>query len=256
MSTPTPSNLLSGTPARTPEQAITGAGRCALVVGGGRGLGRAIALQLAAADYRIALAARTQGEIEQVAGEIASRHGHALALPADVTQPEAVSRLAERVLAEYGRIDVLVNCAGEALIRPTQENTPADFQRIIDSNLTSVFLTCRAIMPQMMRQREGHIVNIASKVGRDGAANVAAYTAAKAGVIGFSKALGLELKPYNVKVSVICPSPMDTKMRWDATPDFDPAKTIRPESIAQLVRLLVANPDMTVDELFPISIRL
>jgi NAD(P)-dependent dehydrogenase (short-subunit alcohol dehydrogenase family) len=248
MSTPTPSRLLSGN--------ITGAGRSALVVGGGRGLGRAIALQLAATGYRIALAARTQSEIEQVAEEIAVRGGHALALSADATQPDAVSRLAERVLAEYGRIDVLVNCAGEALIRPTLENTPADFQRIIASNLTSVFLTCRAIMPQMMRQREGHIVNIASKVGRDGAVNVAAYTAAKAGVIGFSKALGLELKPYNVKVSVICPSPMDTKMRWDATPDFDLAKTIRPESVAQLVQLLVTNPDMTIDELFPSSIRL
>lgn len=230
--------------------------RCALVVGGGRGLGRAIALQLAADGCAVAVAARTQSEIEQVAGEIAARGGHAAAIQADATRPGDVAALVRRVLAEFGRIDVLVNCAGEALIRPTLDNTVDDFQRIVASNLTSVFLTCHAVMGQMMQQRSGHIVNISSKVGRDGAPNVAAYTAAKAGVIGFSKALGLELKPHNVKVSVICPSPMDTKMRWDATPDFERAKTIQPASIAKLVASIVADPDLLVDEVYPASVRL
>jgi NAD(P)-dependent dehydrogenase (short-subunit alcohol dehydrogenase family) len=230
--------------------------QCALVVGGGRGLGRAIAHILGRQGFAVVVAARTQSEIEHVAGEIAAQGGRALAVVTDATQPGQVARLVEASLNEFGRIDVLVNSAGEAFIRPTVENNVDDWQRIIASNLTSVFLTCHAVMPSMMHQRRGHIINISSLVARDGAPEVAAYTAAKAGVVGLSRALKHELKPYGVKVSVICPSPMNTKMRWDATPNMDRAKVIQPERVAELVALLVANPDMTVDEVYPTSLHL
>ena len=247
--------------------------RCALVVGAGRGLGKTAALTLGRAGYAVAVASRTQAEIEQVAAEVralqaatervssseptrgTSQAGDgALAVVTDATQADQVGRLVAAVLERFGRIDVLVNCAGEALIKPTPQNSDDDWQRIMSSNLTSTFLTCRAVMPHMMQQRSGHIVNIASRVARDGAPNVAAYSAAKAGVVGFSKALNQELKSHGVKVSVICPGPMDTPMRWAATPDWDRAKVIAPQRIADLIVLLVASPDTTVDELYPVSI--
>jgi NAD(P)-dependent dehydrogenase (short-subunit alcohol dehydrogenase family) len=229
--------------------------RCALVVGAGRGLGRAIAFELARNDYRIAVAARTQSELEQVAVSIVAQGGQAVAIRADATQPQDVEQLVDGVLKAFGQIDVLVNCAGEALIKPTPENTVDDFQRIIASNLTSTFLTCRAVMPHMMQRQSGHIINVASRAGIYTAPNIAAYAAAKAGVIALSKSLALELKPHNVKVSCLAPSPMNTPMRWAATPNWDRTKVIEPESIAKLVGLILAHPDMTLEEVWPVSPR-
>ncbi len=229
--------------------------KTALVVGGGRGLGRAIALELGRRGYRVVVAARTRAAIEAVAAEIKQQGAEALAVQADATRAEDVGRLVGRALDAFGRIDVLVNCTGEALIKPTTETTDADWQRIVAANLTAVFLTCRAVMPHMMERRQGHIVNVSSKVGRDGAPNVAAYTAAKAGVIGLSRALAAELKPYGVRVSLVAPGPMDTPMRWAATPEMDRTKTIPPERIAELVALAVADPSLHLDEVYPQSSR-
>jgi NAD(P)-dependent dehydrogenase (short-subunit alcohol dehydrogenase family) len=227
----------------------------ALVVGAGRGLGRAIALELARHDYRIAAASRTLSELEQVAVSIVAQGGQAIAIKADATQPHDVAQLVESVLKTFGQIDVLVNCAGEALIKPTPEYTDDDFQRIITSNLTSTFLTCRAVMSHMIQRQSGHIVNVASRAGIYPAPNIAAYAAAKAGVIALSKSLALELKPHNVKVSCLAPSPMNTPMRWAATPNWDRTKVIEPESVAQLVALMLAHPDMTLEEVWPVSPR-
>jgi len=233
-------------------------------------LWRAIALELAGSHaradarvgalarrgYRVAVAARTPAEIEAVAAEVRQQGREALAVQADARHAPDVERLVQRTLETFGQIDVLVNCAGEPLIKPLTETTDADWQHILASNLTAVFLACRAVMPHMIGRRQGHIVNISSKVGRDGAPNVVAYTAAKAGVIGFSRALAQELKPYNVQVSLVAPSPMDTPMRWAATPGMERAKTIPPERIAELVALVIADPNMTVEEVYPLSSRL
>jgi NAD(P)-dependent dehydrogenase (short-subunit alcohol dehydrogenase family) len=222
--------------------------RCALVVGAGRGLGRTVALTLARAGYAVVVAARTQTEIELVADEVRALQAGAmgahapgagaLVVAADATQSDQVARLVASALEHYGRIDVLVNCAGEALLMPTPVTSDGDWQRIINSNLTSTFLTCRAVMPHMMQQRSSHIVNVASRVARDGAPNVAAYSAAKAGVVDFSKALSHKLRPYGVKVSVICPGPMDTPMRWAATPNRPLARAAsRPACVRSRMRL-------------------
>ncbi|MCA1552753.1 MAG: SDR family oxidoreductase [Chloroflexi bacterium] len=231
-------------------------GGTALVVGGGRGLGRATAHELSRRGYVVMVAARTQSEIEHVVSEIRAQGGEASAMRTDATREDEVQQLVDALLAERGHIDVLVNCVGAALIKPTADIALADWERILASNLTSVFLTCRAVMPHMMRRRSGHIVNVSSRVGRDGAPEVAAYTAAKAGVIGFSKALALELKPYEVRVSVVGPSPMNTTMRWQATPQFDRAKVLEPESVAQLIGTLLADPVLTLEEWYPASVRL
>lgn len=230
-------------------------GRVALIVGAGRGLGRVTALELGRRGYAVVAASRTPAEIERTANDVAAAGGRALAVPCDATQEAQVAALVVATLKAYGRIDVLVNCAGEALLKPTAENTLADFERIITSNLTSVFLTCRAVLEPITRQPGGHIINVSSRVAKDGAATVAAYTAAKAGVVGFSKALAQELKPLGVKVTAICPSPMNTPMRWAATPNWDRAKVIEPERVAELIAWLIADPAVTLDEVYPFSVR-
>jgi NAD(P)-dependent dehydrogenase (short-subunit alcohol dehydrogenase family) len=230
--------------------------QCAIVVGGGRGLGRAIAKLLGREGYSVVVAARTQSEIDSVAAEITAHNGKALAVRTDASRPEQVTALVAAAMQQCGRIDVLVNCAGEAFIKPTIENKFEDFIRLISSNLATVWLTCHAVLPQMVKQKRGHIVNVSSRVALNGAPEVAAFSAAKAGVVGLSKALALEFKGNNIKVSAICPSPMNTKMRWDATPNMDRTKVIQPERVAELVALLVANPDMTIDEVYPTSVHL
>jgi len=227
----------------------------AIIVGAGRGLGRVTALELGRRGYAVVVASRTPAEIERTAGEIAAAGGRALAVPCDATNEAQVAALVAAALKAYGRIDVLVNCAGEALLKPTADNTLEDFERIIASNLRSVFLTCRAVLGPITRRPGGHIINVSSRVAKDGAATVAAYTAAKSGVVGFSKALALELKPLGVKVTALCPSPMNTPMRWAATPNWDRSKVIEPERVAELIAWLVSDPAVTLDEVYPFSVR-
>lgn len=224
-------------------------GKTAIVVGGGRGLGRCVALAMAREGADVIIAARTKPEIDHVAGEI-TRLGHrALAVKTDAVDYEQVKKMVQDTLSKFEKIDILVNCQGQSLVKPTFEVSPEEWDVTLNSNLKSVFQTCAAVLPNMVKQRSGHIINISSKVAATGgAAGVAAYTAAKAGVIGLSQSLALEFKSYNIKVNVICPAPMDTTMRWKATPDFDRKKVMRPEEIAELVVLLASWPNSVLQE--------
>lgn len=231
-------------------------GKTAIVVGGGRGLGRSIALAFARQGADLVIASRTESEIRKVADELrALGHAGVLAVKTDATDYEQANSMVRRTVQEFGRVDVLVNCQGTALIKPTIQTTVEDWSRIIDGNLTSVFYTCRAVLPQMLNQKSGHIINISSRAGVTGADRVAAYSAAKAGVIGLSKALAQELKSENIKVNVICPAPMDTSMRWKSTPQFDPNKAMKPEHVAEFVVLIASMSDIVVEDvLIPASI--
>ncbi len=163
--------------------------------------------------------------------------------------------MVKETVAHFSKVDILVNSQGESLIKPTVETSLEELDRLLQVNLRSVFLTCQAVLPYMLKQKSGHIFNISSRAGITGAASIAAYTATKAGVIGLSKALAIELKPHNIKVNVICPAPMDTPMRWKATPEFDPSKVIKPEIVAQIVVLLASMENVFVeDPVVPTSI--
>jgi 3-oxoacyl-[acyl-carrier protein] reductase len=230
-------------------------GKTALVVGGGRGLGRCIALALSREGADVVVAARTKSEIDEVAEEVRKLGRRALAVKTDVVDYEQVLKMVQETLNEFGKIEILVNCQGESLVKPTVETKLEELDLAINTNLKSVFYTCLAVLPSMLKQKNGHIINMSSLVGVEGAAKVAAYTAAKAGVIGLSQSLALELKSENIKVNVICPAPMDTSMRWKATPDFDRKKVIRPETVAELVVLLVSWDDCLVQQvIIPASI--
>lgn len=231
--------------------------RVAVVIGGGRGLGRSVALAFARENAITVVAARTESEIEETANQIRKIGKKALAIRVDASVKQQVVELVSKVSKSFRTIDILVNCQGEPLIKPTLDTTEKDWNNVIDNNLKSVYLTCQAIIPKMIDQGGGHIINISSRAGLwyPGGGELTLYKAAKMGVIGFSKALSDEVKKHNIKVSVICPGPMDTPMRWRATPNFDRAKVISPDKVADLIVLIASWQDAYAEEVIvPLSV--
>jgi NAD(P)-dependent dehydrogenase (short-subunit alcohol dehydrogenase family) len=229
----------------------------AAVVGAGRGLGRATALALARHGASVVIASRTKAELDAVGAEIAREGGRARALVADAALEENAQYIIDGALDFGGRLDLLVVCAGAALIKPIPEVTLAEWEHVFAMNARSVFLTNRAALGPMLAGGRGLIVNVASRAGITGAPNVTAYTAAKAAVIGFSRALAMEMKPKGIRVACLAPGPMDTPMRWAATPDFDPARLISTDAVADLIVYLARRADVTLDDpVVPVSIRL
>ncbi|MBF6614449.1 MAG: SDR family oxidoreductase [Chloroflexi bacterium] len=188
------------------------AGRRAVVTGAGRGIGRSIALALAHAGADVAVTARTTREIEMLAGEIARTGRLGVAVSCDVTDPQQVSAMAQQAQDKLGGVDILVNNAGNAASHKFIEHPDELWHRMLDTNLTSVYYVSKAFVPLFVEQRYGRIINIASTAARIGERYVAAYTAAKHGVLGLTRALAAELVPYNITVNAICPGYVDTPM--------------------------------------------
>jgi 3-oxoacyl-[acyl-carrier protein] reductase len=249
------------------------AGKRALVTGSSRGIGRAIAAYLAGLGCAVAVhgttptSARAFGEAESlaaVAREIAEAHGvTAIPVHGDVTDEAAVERLVAETRAQLGQIDILVNCAGgdigaagtggpnggkpdpnDAIFIPM-----ADVRAVLDRNLLSCILVCRAVAPEMMERRAGRIVNIASNGGLRGTAVGAIYATAKAAVIHYTRCLAVQLRPYDVAVNVISPGGIVTP-RFLATRPIDEARLVeggtlerygRPVEIASAVAFLVSD---------------
>jgi len=233
------------------------AGQTAAVVGAGRGLGRAAAIALARAGADVVIASRTRADLDAVAAEIAAAGGHARVVVADASREADADLVVSAALDPRGRLDLLMVCAGAALIKPTPDVTLAEWEHVFAMNARSVFLTNRAALRPMLAAGHGLIVNTASRAGITGAPNVTAYAGAKAAVIGFSRALALEAKPRGVRVVCLAPAPMDTPMRWAATPGYDAAKLISAEAVVDLVLYLARRPDVTLeDPVVPMSIRL
>jgi len=225
------------------------AGKTAIVTGAGRGIGRAIALALAAEGAGVALAARSRADLAQVAGEIrGAGGGRALAIPTDVTNDGAVEALVEQTLADLGRIDVLVTSAGVAAFAPLADTKPADWDAMLAVNLRAAMVCCRAVLPPMLRQGAGMIINVASIAAKRALPGSSVYTATKAGLFGFSRVLAEELRASGVRVGVLMPGAVDTPL-WDslgATPPRD--KMLRPEDVARAAVLMASLPAHAVME--------
>jgi 3-oxoacyl-[acyl-carrier protein] reductase len=216
-------------------------GKTALVTGGSRGIGRAIALELAAAGASVVVGYRSgKDEGEEVAGEIGGR-----AVQADVSSPEDAKRLVE----EAGDLDVLVNNAGTTRDGVLARMTDDDWRTVVDTNLASVFYTCRAVTRGMMKRRAGAIVNLSSIVGIHGNWGQTNYAASKAGIIGFTKSLAQELGSRGVRANVVAPGYVKTALT-DAIPEEPRQQMLaltplgrlgEPEDVARAVRFLCSD---------------
>lgn len=216
----------------------------ALVTGGGNGIGRAVAQRMAAAGMTVVVADCECEGAKRVCAEIARAGGHAEAVSLDVTVARAVKTAVRDVANGHGRIDVLANIAGGSFYtKRIEEFTWAEWREVIDVNLKGTFLMCREVAPVMQRQKSGRILNTASNYGVTGAQMRTPYSAAKAGIIAFTKSLALELAGDGVLVNTVAPGPTDTprimeresaaarRQRWSVIPL---GRTGKPEDLAEM----------------------
>lgn len=188
------------------------AGRTAVVTGAGKGLGKAIALALAAEGARVALVARTRADVEALAGEIAASGAAACAFPADVRRERDVLRLEREVDAALGPVQILVNNAGINLRKPITEFTLEEWNGVMDTSVTAAFLMCRAFVPHMRRAGYGRVINMTSTMAHVSLPHRTAYSSAKTALLGMTRALALELAPEGITVNGISPGPFATEM--------------------------------------------
>jgi 3-oxoacyl-[acyl-carrier protein] reductase len=184
--------------------------RIAIVTGAGQGIGRAIALGLAREGARVVIADVNEESASTVKNEIEAGGGRALVIRTDVSNEISVRAMAKRSLEEFGRVDILVNNAGIFPTSSVEEMREEDWDRVIGTNLVGAFLCSRAVVPKFLEQGTGRIISLTSGRAFQGAKNGAHYAASKAGIIGFSKSLALELAPHGITVNVICPGITDT----------------------------------------------
>jgi 3-oxoacyl-[acyl-carrier protein] reductase len=218
------------------------AGKVAIVTGGSQGIGRAIALAFAREGAKVIVVSRTAARCEKVVAEIIESSGTAMSIPADIACEADMTRMAEQTRAKFQRIDILVNCAGVNLpFKTVTELTLEEWNGIISVNLTGTFLSCRSVVPQMIAQGSGKIINISSIGGRVGAPGRSPYRASKAAIINFTQSLAAELKEAGIGVNVLCPGPVATEMFREITGGNVPAGTMVPEDIAAVAVFLASD---------------
>jgi NAD(P)-dependent dehydrogenase (short-subunit alcohol dehydrogenase family) len=190
--------------------------RVAIVTGASQGIGRAIALCLARWGARVALVARNAEGLAHTARLVQEAGSDACVVATDVTSAQQIQAMVEATLARFGRIDILVNNAGVMLQQPLLELTEGDWHRVLDTNLTSMFLCCQWVGKHFVAQQRGKIINIASHWGFIGVSNVAPYCASKGGVVQLSRALAIEWARYNITVNAVAPGYIATEMNEEA----------------------------------------
>ncbi|HVJ86722.1 MAG TPA: 3-oxoacyl-ACP reductase family protein [Caulifigura sp.] len=188
-------------------------GKVAIITGGSKGLGLAMAEGLASAGGAVALVSRHIDEATAAAEQVAREYGvRAIGIAADVTDNDAVKRMVDRTIGQLGRIDILINNAGINIRGPIDELTYDEFRQVQEINVAGPWLCARAVTPLLKAQKWGRIINLASTLGVVGLANRTPYATSKGAVVQFTRALGLELAPFNITCNAICPGPFLTAM--------------------------------------------
>ena len=222
---------------------MTDAPGTAFVTGATEGIGRAIAFALGRAGYAVGVCARTASTLDALLTELRQAGVRAAGLPADVGDEAAVAAVVAHVGRTLGPIDVLVNNAGILIARPIAELSLADWDATMSTNVRSLFLVTRAVLPGMRERRRGTIVNIASLAGRNGFVGGTAYTTSKHAVLGFTRSLMLEVRKEGIRVIAVCPGSVDTPlMAGQSMLRVDPARALRPEDVAETVLHTIQLP--------------
>jgi 3-oxoacyl-[acyl-carrier protein] reductase len=214
-------------------------GQVALVTGASRGIGLAIARRLGQMGARVSICARNTGNLERAATGLRAAGVQVLALRTDVTRGPEIGTLVSETQRTLGPVDILVNNAGIGVFGPFHEQTEADWNAVMDTNLKSVFLISRAVAPEMIRRKTGHIINISSLAGKSTFANGAIYCASKWALLGLSGCMAEELRAHGIRVSAICPGSVATAFSPHA--GKDPSKMLQPEDLAHAVEALVTQ---------------
>ncbi len=215
------------------------AGQVALVTGGSRGIGLAIAARLGRMGARIAICARSAESLERAAEGLRRDAVETLAMAADVTRSAEVTALVERTRKSLGPVDILVNNAGVGIFGPVQALRESDWDAVLDTNLKAVFLVSKEVAPEMIRRRTGQIINISSLAGKNAFANGSVYCASKWGLLGLTYCMAEDLRTYGIRVSAVCPGTVATEFSPHA--GKDPSKMLQPDDVAHAVAALVTQ---------------
>ncbi|WP_078553519.1 3-ketoacyl-ACP reductase [Bacillus alkalicellulosilyticus] len=211
-------------------------GKNAIITGAGRGIGRATAIALAKEGVNVGLIGLTMENLEKVAQDIAQYDVKVSAATADVSDLEAVTYAVEHIKSDLGSIDVLINNAGTAKFGGFLDLTPEEWENIIRVNLMGVYNVTRAVLPEMIEQKSGDIVNISSTAGQKGAPVTSAYSASKFGVLGLTESLMLEVRKHNIRVTALTPSTVVTDLAYQSDLiSGDAEKVMHPEDLADII---------------------
>lgn len=211
-------------------------GKTAIITGAGRGIGRATAVALAKEGVHLGLIGLTMENLEKVTNELADFDIEISAATADVSNPEDVHHAVDHIKADLGVADVLINNAGTAKFGGFLDLTPEEWEKIIQVNLMGVYHVTRAVLPDMIEQKSGDIINIASTAGQKGAPVTSAYSASKFGVLGLTESLMLEVRKHNIRVTALTPSTVTTDLAYQSNLiTGDPEKVMHPEDLAEII---------------------
>ncbi|AOV08140.1 3-ketoacyl-ACP reductase [Sporosarcina ureilytica] len=211
-------------------------GKTALITGAGRGIGRATAIAFAKEGINVGLVGRTGANLEKVAEEIAEYGVEVTMATADVSDIESAQKAVEHIQTELGTIDILINNAGVAKFGKFLDLSPDEFKNIIDINLMGVYNVTRAVLPSMIEQSSGDIINISSTAGERGGPVTAAYSASKFGLIGLTESLMQEVRKHNIRVTALTPSTVATDLAFaENLTDGNPDNVMQPEDLAELM---------------------
>ena len=221
----------------------------ALLTGASRGIGRAIALELAGLGFDLALVGRDQTSLEETASLIPGTR--VSLITADLSDPGSSKYIVERTVSAFGGLDLLVNCAGVPQKGPFTEVTPEEWDKVFAVNARAPFFICQAALEPLKKSSKPMVINIASVVGFKGYINQSVYSSSKHALTGFTKVFAKEVQPFGIRVHLISPGGVATEMVKKMRPDIDPSELIQPEEIAEIVRFLVTRKGSgTIDQFY------